>query len=100
MTSDRITRAEGLALLTRCADENGIHWSGGIQWAADDCPTCSGTNDAGHLRCFSRYGSTSRDCAPVAWRYAYLLARETGEEITAASLDAAMSAVVNESDSV
>lgn len=95
-----MNRAEGLARLTRCADAAGIHWSGGIRYAAADCPTCGGSNDAGWLRAFSRYGSTSADCAPVAWRLAYLLARETGEEITPESLDSAMSLVVNESDDV
>ena len=48
----------------------------------------------------SRYGSTSADCAPVAWRVAYLVARETGEPITRANLDHAMSLVVNDSDDV
>ena len=40
------------------------------------------TIDGPHLACFSKYGSTSEDCAPVAWRLAYLLAREQGEPIT------------------
>lgn len=95
-----ITRREGLALLTRCADATGTHWSGGISWPADDCPTCHGTNDAGWLRCFSRYGSTSADCAPVAWRLAYVIARESGEEITEEALEHAMRLVVNEHDDV
>lgn len=94
-------RSEGIQLLTRCADENGIHWSGGITWPADECPTCGGTNDAGHLHVpCSRYGSTSEDCAPVAWRFAHLVARETGEPIDYPQLDAAMSLVVNDADEV
>lgn len=94
-------RAEGLKILTRCADATGRHWSGGIAWDADECPTCGGTNDAGwlHVPC-SRYGSTSSACAPVAWRLAYVLARETGEDITEADLDYAMGLVVNDSDDV
>lgn len=56
--------------------------------------TADGQDD--HLACFSRYGSTTRDCAPVAWRLAYLIARETGEPITSEVLDHAMSMVVNE----
>lgn len=96
-----MNRAEGLALLTRCADATGTHWSGGVRWAAEDCPTCRGTNNAGWLGVpCSRYGSTSEECAPVAWRLAYLLARETGEEITEESLDRAMSLVVNDHDDV
>lgn len=98
-TTERITRAEGLKILTRCADSAGVHWSGGIAWDADDCPTCRGTNEAGWLRVpCSRYGSTSAECAPVAWRVAYLIARETGEVITEEGLDHVMSLVVNDSD--
>ncbi len=94
-------RSEGLALLTRCADAQGKHWSGGIEWRADECPTCRGTNDAGWLRVpCSRYGSTSAECAPVAWRLAHLMERETGEPITPESLDNAMSLVVNDHDDV
>ena len=94
-------RSEGIALLTRCADTNGTHWSGGISWSADDCPTCHGTNDAGWLRVpCSRYGTTSADCAPVAWRVAYLMARESGDDVTFDSLDYVMGLVVNDSDDV
>jgi hypothetical protein len=57
--------------------------------------------DTGHLSVpASRYGRNSADCAPVAWRVAYLLARETGEGITTESLDYAMSLVVNDHDDV
>jgi hypothetical protein len=96
-----MNRQEGLTFLTRCADSNGDHWSGGIKWRAEECPTCGGTNDAGHLRVpCSRYGSTSRECAPVAWRLAYLVAREQGEDITEEDLEHAMSMVVNNHDEV
>lgn len=96
----KMKRSEGLRYLTQCADRQGIHWSGGVQWSPEECPTCGGTNDAGHLRCFSRYGSTSKECAPVAWRLAYLVAREQGEEVDLDGLDHAMSLVVNEHDDV
>lgn len=49
----------------------------------------------------SRYGSTSHECAPVAWRVAYLVARESsGDPVTYADLDYAMSLVVNDSEDV
>jgi hypothetical protein len=55
----------------------------------------------GHLRVpCSRYGRWTSDCAPVAWRLAYLVARETGEPITYESLDHAMGLVVNDNDDV
>jgi hypothetical protein len=54
----------------------------------------------GDLRCFSQYGSGTYECAPVAWRLAYLIARETGEAITIATLEYAMGLVVNEHDDV
>lgn len=47
-----------------------------------------------------RYGSDTEACAPVAWRLAYLLARETGEPITEDGLDNAMGLVVNSHDDV
>lgn len=94
-------RAEGIKYLTQCADDQGNHWSSGTRWSLEECPTCHGTNNAGHLRVpCSRYGTTSAECAPVAWRLAYLLARESGEEITTADLDHAMSLVVNDHDDV
>lgn len=95
-----MTRAEGIAYLTQCADRQGKHWSGGLDYPREDCPTCNGTSRAGHLRTFSRYGNTSADCAPVAWRLAYLIARETGEGIDLDGLDHAMSLVVNDHDDV
>jgi hypothetical protein len=48
----------------------------------------------------SRYGRNTRECAPVAWRLAYILARETGEPITEDTLDHAMGLVVNDHDDV
>ena len=48
----------------------------------------------------SRYGSNTEECAPVAWRVAYILSRETGEPITRDSLEYAMSLVVNDHDDV
>lgn len=88
-------RSEGLRYLTRCE-----HWYQGVKFESDRCPTCGGTGDAGHLRTFSRYGSDSRSCAPVAWRLAYLIARESAEEVTEELLDGTMSSVVNDSDEV
>lgn len=96
-----MTRADAIRYLTQCADDLGRHWSGGVQWSAEECPTCHGTNDAGSLRVpCSRYGRDSAECAPVAWRVSYLIARETGEPITRATLQADMGLVVNDSDSV
>jgi hypothetical protein len=57
--------------------------------------------DTGHLSVpCSRYGRNGADCAPVAWRVAYLVARETNEEITTEALDYAMGLVVNDHDDV
>lgn len=90
--------SEAIAYLTRCADANGNHWSGGITWPAEDCPTCDGTNDAGWLRCpCSRYGRTSADCAPVAYRVARI--RVGSYDVPKWALDEAISQVVNDSDS-
>jgi hypothetical protein len=58
------------------------------------------TADNPRAACFSRFGSTSEDCAPVAWRLAFLLAREQGETITFDDLDHAMGLVVNGHDDV
>lgn len=95
-----MTRKQGLAYLTQCADRDGIHWSGGYSYTLEECPCCHGTNDAGWLACFSHYGSTSRECAPVAWRLAYLVAREIGEPVDLDGLDHAMSLVVNDHEDV
>lgn len=57
--------------------------------------------DGGHLAApCSRYGRNSEECAPVAWRLAYLMARETGEPITYYGLEHDMGLVVNDSDEV
>lgn len=48
----------------------------------------------------SRYGRDTESCAPVAWRLAYLVARETGESVSRDDLDYAMSLVVNDHDDV
>lgn len=58
----------------------------GIAYLAADQP---------NAHCFSRYGSTSRECAFVAWRVAYLIARDQGEPITFDDLDYAIGMVVN-----
>lgn len=55
--------------------------------------------DGGLVPC-SRYGRSSAECAPVAWRLAFILARETGEELTFDDLDYAMGLVVNDHDDV
>ena len=93
-------RSEGIAYLTQCADRQGRHWWAGGEYPAEECRTCNGTNYAGHLRTFSQYGRTSAECAPVAWRLAYLVARETGTEIDEDGLDHAMSLVVNDHEDV
>lgn len=57
--------------------------------------------DTGWLACpGSRYGRTGADCAPVAWRIAEIIARETGEPIIWHTLEGAMSQVVNDHDDV
>lgn len=88
-------RSEGIRYLTQCADEEGRHWQWGYQVPAEDCHCCRGTNDASRLLVYSRYGPTTGDAAPVAWRLAYLTCREMGEPITREALDHAMSLVVN-----
>lgn len=101
MTTTITRRRDGIAFLARCADARGVHWHGGVPYSPAECPTCRGTNDAGHLLVpCSRYGRTSAECAPVAWRLAYLVARECGEPITTDDLDYAMGLVVNDHDDV
>ena len=58
------------------------------------------TVDGPELACFSSHGSTSADCAPVAWRLAYILARDSGEPLTFDDLDYCMGLVVNDRDDV
>ena len=54
-----------------------------------------------HLACFSRYGSRTDECAPVAWRLAFVIQRETeGGPVDLGTLEHAMSLVVNEHDDV
>jgi hypothetical protein len=49
----------------------------------------------------SRYGSNGAECAPVAWRVAFLVARESGTwPVTETELNHAMSLVVNDHDDV
>lgn len=94
-----MNRREAMAYLTRCADEDGKHWWSGCEYPQDKCRTCSGTNDAGHLGTpGSRYGRNASDCAPVAYRLAYIWAKESGEPLDENMLDGAMSLVVNDSD--
>lgn len=48
-------------------------------------------------QCFSRWGSHSSDCAPVAWAIARIFQKvSTGEPIGVDELDSAMSMVVND----
>lgn len=88
-----MNRNEALAYLTRCADHNGVHWYQGRAWSdVESCPTCHGTNDAGWLACpCSRYGRTSADVAPIAYRHS---------RITGTDLDDSMSLAVNDSDEI
>jgi hypothetical protein len=74
------------------SNPNAISRKDGIAYLVAECP-------GAYVPC-SRYGTTTEDCAPVAWRLAYLLARETGEEITTEDLDHAMGLVVNDHDDV
>jgi hypothetical protein len=69
-------RAEGIAYLTNNGEDNALR-----------------------VPC-SRYGKWTDDCAAVAWRFAYLVAREQGEAITIEGLDHAMGLVVNDHDDV
>lgn len=55
----------------------------------------------GHLRVpCSRYGRTGAECAPVAYRAAFLIARECGEPVTEADLEYAMYLTVNDHDDI
>lgn len=72
-------RSEGIEFLTH--DQNGVD-TGGLMTPG------------------SRYGRTCAECAPVAWRLAYLIAGSFGEPITVTALDHAMSLVVNDHDDV
>lgn len=72
--------------------------SEGIEYLTHDSETGEYTGGL-YVPC-SRYGRNGADCAPVAWRLAYLLARENGEKVTTDSLDYAMGLVVNDHDDV
>lgn len=48
----------------------------------------------------SRYGRSTSECAPVAWRLAYIITRETGETLDEGHLFYAMGLVVNNHDDV
>jgi hypothetical protein len=86
--------SEAIAYLTRCAGDNGVHWSGGVSYPLEDCPTCHGTNDAGWLGTpGSRYGRTSAHVAPFVYR----VARAEGDT-SEAMLDHIMSMAVNDSE--
>lgn len=94
-------RREAITYLTKCADDTGQHWHAGYPVAADECPTCKGTNDAGHLRVpCSRYGSTGADCAPVAYRAAVIYSEETGFPVNEYMLAHLMSLTVNDHDDI
>lgn len=96
-----MNRNEAIAYLTQCADDSGNHWSGGRNYYAEDCPTCNGTNDAGWLGTpGSRYGRTSAEVAPIAYRHAVWFARETGQELTRGILSSSMSMAVNDHEGI
>lgn len=61
--------------------------------------TNNGNDDGLYVPC-SRYGRNTADCAPVAWRLAYITSRETGDGITTDDLEHAMGLVVNDHDDV
>jgi hypothetical protein len=96
-----MNRNEAIAYLTQCADDNGNHWSGGLPYPSFDCPTCKGTNDAGwlHVPC-SRYGRTSAEVAPVAYRHALIIQQWSGEPLTREALSHSMSMAVNDHEDV
>jgi hypothetical protein len=96
-----MTEEQAIAFLTQCADRNGDHWFGGSKFEQADCPTCRGTNRAGHLGTpGSRYGRTSADCAPVAYRAACVYRDANGDEINEDLLDHLMGLTVNDSDGI
>jgi len=96
-----MNRNDALDYLTRCADDQGNHWHGGRVVAtgenAGDCPTCKGTDDAGHLDTRpSRYGWTSAHVAPVVWDYARRVSGDTSET----ELNYLMGLAVNDSETI
>jgi hypothetical protein len=69
------SRAAGIAFLTRNGEDS-------------------------HLACFSSFGARTDECAPVAWRLAYVVAQCTGEPMCYRDLDHAMGLVVNDHEDV
>lgn len=57
------------------------------------------TRDSGRVPC-SRYGTSSEDCAPVAFALAEIVQEANGDEITEEALDFYMGLVVNNHDDV
>lgn len=95
--TDYSLRPVAVAYLTQCADDNGIHWYQGARWSdVATCPTCGGTNRAGHLWCGSEHGTYSDECAVVAYEHALMVADASGEPITREGLSHSMSLVVND----
>lgn len=93
---DYNSREIALSYLTQCADDNGNHWYMGAKWSdTATCPTCNGTNRAGHLSCHSDYGTYADECAEVAYDHALMVATATGEPITREALNHSMEMVVN-----
>jgi hypothetical protein len=48
----------------------------------------------------SRYGRSTSDCAPVAWRLAEIIREANGDPITEEAVDYCMGLVVNDHDDV
>lgn len=48
----------------------------------------------------SRYGRTSAECAPFAWKAALIVASECGESVEEKDLDYAMYLAVNDHDDI
>ena len=87
---------EAIAFLTRCADDQGIHWYQGRPWGStiETCPICHGSNDAGWLATpCSRYGHTSAHIAPLVYRVAKI-----DGDTSESKLDYWMELAVNDSE--
>lgn len=76
----------------------GVKRSEGIHYLTHDAETGEYTGWLGTPGCI--YGRNGDDCAPVAWRLAYVFARESSTEIDHGLLDWAMGLVVNSHDDV
>jgi len=82
-------------------DLNAIENRGYVTRRAEGIAWLTRSGEDAHLACFSRYGSRTDECAPVAWRLAYLIQRDTeGGPVDLNILKHAMSMVVNEHDDV